>query len=88
MINHATWFLGKVEKFRFFDTKVYEMADPNWAVGEVMAEGIIKATGRTYRQNYVLFLRAAGGKIAFLREFFDPTRAAIAMKVPIVGLDS
>jgi hypothetical protein len=32
----------------------------------------------------VVFLRAAGGKIAFLREYFDPTRAAKAMNTPIL----
>jgi uncharacterized protein len=32
----------------------------------------------------VLFLRAAGGKIAFLREYFNPVRAAQALNAPIV----
>jgi uncharacterized protein len=36
----------------------------------------------------VLFLRAAGGKIAFLREYFDPARAAKALDTPMLGLDS
>jgi uncharacterized protein len=49
------------------------------------AEGLIKATGRTYRQDYVLFLRAEGGKIAHLREYFDPVRAAHALDAPIAG---
>jgi len=31
------------------------------------------------RLDYVLFLRAAGGKIVFLREYFDPVRAAKAL---------
>jgi uncharacterized protein len=53
-------------------------------VGEVRAEGRIKATGREYRQEYVIFLRAADGKIAFLREYFDPTRAAKAMDRQII----
>ncbi|MCU1293632.1 MAG: hypothetical protein JWP08_2482, partial [Bryobacterales bacterium] len=35
-------------------------------------EGLIKSTRRVYRQDYVVFLRAADGKIAFLREYFDP----------------
>ena len=47
VVDHVTWFLGTVEKFRFFDLKVYAFAD--------------------YRQEYVLFLRAADGKIAFPR---------------------
>ena len=88
VVRHVTWFLGAVENFRFFDLKVYPFADPEGAVAEVRAEGRIKLTGRIYHQNYVLFLRAAGGKIKFLREFFDPTRAAKALDTPILGLES
>ena len=33
-------------------------------------------------------LRAAGGQIASLREYFDPTRAAKALDTPILGLES
>jgi len=54
----------------------------------VKGEGLIKATGRVYPQDYVLFMRAAGGKIAFLREYFDPVRAAEALDTPILGLKS
>jgi len=67
---------------------VYPITDSEGAVAEVKAEGIIKSTGRVYRQDYVVFLRAAGGKIVFLREYFDPVRAAKAMDLPIVGLES
>jgi uncharacterized protein len=88
VVRHVTWFLGAVESFRFFDLQVYACADPDVAVAEVQAEGLIKPTGRLYRQTYVLFLRAAGGKITFLREYFDPTRAAQALDTPILGLDS
>ena len=88
VVRHVTWFLGAVENFRFFDLKVYPFADPEGAVAEVKAEGLIKPTGRIYRQDYVLFLRAAGGKIAFLREYFDPARAAKALDTPILGLES
>src|SRR6266705_2485490 len=86
VVRHATWFLGAVENFRFFDLKEYAFADPEGAVAEVKAEGLIKPTGRIYRQDYVVFLRAAGGKIAFLREYFDPVRAATALDTPILGL--
>jgi uncharacterized protein len=88
VVRHVTWFLGAVEAFRFFDLKVYPFADPEGAVAEVKAEGLIKPTGRVYHQDYVLFLRAAGGKIAFLREYFDPVRAAKALDTPILGLDA
>jgi ketosteroid isomerase-like protein len=77
-----------VENFRFFDIKVYAFADPEAAVAEFKAEGRIKPTGRIYLQDYVLFLRAAGGKIAFLREYFNPVQVAKALNTPILGLTS
>ncbi|MCI0352300.1 MAG: nuclear transport factor 2 family protein [Acidobacteriales bacterium] len=88
VLRHIGWFLGAVENFRFFDVRVYPFADPQSAVAEFKAEGLIKPTGRIYRQDYVLFLRAAGGKITFLREYFDPVRAAKALDAPILGLES
>ena len=86
VVRHATWFLGAVENFRFFDLRVYPFADPEAAVAEVKGEGLIKSTGRIYRQDYVVFLRSTGGKIAFLREYFDPVRAAKALDTPILDL--
>jgi ketosteroid isomerase-like protein len=88
VVRHVTWFLGAVEQFRFFDLQVYACTDPDAAVAEVQAEARMKPTGRLYRQAYVVFLRAAGGKIVFLREYFDPVRAAQALDTPILGLDS
>ena len=67
--------------------QVYPCADPDAVVAEVKAEARIKPTGRLYQQEYVLFLRAVGGKIAFLREYFDPVRAAKALDTPILGLE-
>ena len=88
VIRHVNWFRGAVENFRFFDIRVYAFVDPEAAVAEFKAEGLIKPTGRIYRQDYVLFLRAVAGKIAFLREYFDPVRAAKALAAPILGLES
>src|SRR4029077_15599716 len=79
VVRHANWFVGAVEKFRFFDLRLHALADPEAAVAEVQAEGVIKATGRIYRQEYVVFLRAKDAKISRLRECFDPVRAAQAM---------
>jgi ketosteroid isomerase-like protein len=59
------------------------LRDPQDAIAEVKGEGLIKSTGRIYRQDYVLFLRASGGRIAFLREYFDPVRAAKALNTSI-----
>src|SRR5438445_317275 len=87
VIRHVTWFRGAVDRFRFFNLTVYPIANGERAVAEVKAEAIIKSTGRVYRQDYVVFLRASGGKIVFLREYFDPVRAAKAMDLPIVALE-
>ncbi|SRR6266516_306312 len=86
--RHVTWFRGAVDNSRFFELMVYPIANAESAVAEVKAEAIIKATGRVYRQDYVVFLRAAGGKIVFIREYFDPVCAANAMGLPIVGIEA
>ena len=88
VVRHVAWFRGAVENFRFFDVRLYAFADPNGAAAEAKAEGLIKPTGRIYRQDYVLFVRSADGKIVFIREYFDPVRAAKALDAPILGLDS
>ena len=87
-MGFINWLLGVAENFPFFDLRVCPLADPEAAAAEVKAEARIKATGRVYRQEYVLFLRAAGGKIAHLREYLDPVRAAEALDMPILGLES
>ena len=57
VIRHVTWFRGAVDNFRFFNLKIHPFEDSAGAVAEVQAEGVIKLTGRVYRQNYVVFLR-------------------------------
>ena len=34
-VRHATWFVGAVENFRFFDLAVHAFADPEGAIAEV-----------------------------------------------------
>src|SRR5918996_3898995 len=87
VLHHVRWFLGAVEKFRFIDPKVSAFADPQAAVAQVKAEALIMPTGRIYRQEYVVFLHATNNKIAHLREYFDPTRAAKAMDATILDLE-
>ncbi len=87
VIHHITWFVNAVENFRFIDPKIFPLADPESAVAQVKAQGVIKPTGRIYRQEYVVFLRASSGKIAHIREYFDPTRAAKALDTKILDID-
>jgi ketosteroid isomerase-like protein len=49
----------------------------------VKGEGTIKATGLLYKQDYLVLMRARAGKIAFLREYFDPVQAARALGVSL-----
>ncbi len=85
VMRHVTWFLSAVENFRFLDLRIHPMADPEAAAAEIRADALIKATGRTYRQEYVVFLRSKAGKITHLREYFDPVRAAKALNAPIAS---
>ncbi|WON74034.1 nuclear transport factor 2 family protein [Nitrosospira sp. Is2] len=87
VVNHVTWFLSSVENFRFLDVEVHPFVDSQAAVAEFRGEGFIKSTRRIYVQNYVLFLRAENEKITFLREYFNPVRAAKALDTPIRGLE-
>ena len=87
VLHHVRWFLEAVEHFRFIAPQVYAFTDPQAAVAQVKAEALIKPTGRMYRQEYVVFLRAAGDKIVYLPEYFDPTRAAKSMNATILDLE-
>jgi ketosteroid isomerase-like protein len=88
VVTHVNWFLRAVANFRFYDLRIHASADPDAAVAEVKAEALINSTGRIYLQEYVVFLRAADGKIVFIREYFDPVRAAKALETPILDLAS
>jgi ketosteroid isomerase-like protein len=83
VFRHAAWFAGAVDNFRFFDLRLYPLADADSLFAEVKAEGTIKATGLLYQQDYLVLMRARAGKIVFLREYFDPVRAARALGVSL-----
>jgi ketosteroid isomerase-like protein len=85
---HVDWFLKAVQEFNFYDLRTVAAADPESAVAEVRAQGIIRATGRVYRQEYVFFLKSTGNKISFLREYFNPVRAAQALDIPILPIQA
>lgn len=83
VFHHAGWFAGAVENFRFFDLRLYPLSDESSLFAEVKGEGIIKSTGKLYQQDYLVLVRASEGKITFLREYFDPVKAAKALNVPL-----
>lgn len=76
-------FFKAFENLRFHDIRTSALADGVGAVAETRATARIPATGRDYQQSYVIFLEARDGKIARLREYFNPAKAAVAFDVPL-----
>lgn len=79
VLAHVGWFIAAVEDFRFFDLQLNAFAEPSKAVAQVNAAGRIKATGRMYKQTYVVFVEAENDRLKFIREYFDPIQAAYAL---------
>jgi ketosteroid isomerase-like protein len=83
--DQVTLFLAEfkdtLETWRFFDVKVSALAGGTGAVGEVRAEARIRTTGKDYHQRYVVFLESRDGKIASLREYFNPLVGAKAFGI-------
>jgi uncharacterized protein len=88
VVRHVTWFLEAVENFRFYDLKV-------------MPSAIRKRQSPKSRQRRLSNLRAVSiarimccssvrqaTRSRSLREYFDPVRAAKALDMPILGLES
>jgi ketosteroid isomerase-like protein len=47
---------------------------------EFAASATVVSTGRAYKQNYIVYLRAEAGRIAVLREYFDAPRVVAAFQ--------
>jgi len=84
VLNHVGWFVGAVESFKFFDLRIQTSTDAHAASAQVNAEGTAKQTGKTYSQEYVLFVSVRDGKLTHIREYFDPVKAAYAFDAPVV----
>jgi ketosteroid isomerase-like protein len=73
-------FLDGVRDLRIGIPKVYGVEGEDAVFAEFAAEATVIGTGRTYSQNYVVYLRAEAGKIAVLREYFDAPRVVAAFQ--------
>jgi ketosteroid isomerase-like protein len=87
MSRHAAWFAEAVKDFQFLDVQVFPMANASTAVASMRGQGTIVSTGRSYQQEYVVFLWSKDGQITCLREYFDPVRAARAMGIALAGAE-
>jgi ketosteroid isomerase-like protein len=83
VVRHLTWFLEAVENFRFYDLKVYAFGEA--AVAEV--GGVYQTYGPYLSPGLCAVPPCGGHKNAFLREYFDPVRAAKALDTPILVLN-
>ena len=88
VFKHIGWFVNAVTDFKFIERKVMALPNPAEAVAQAKAEGRVKSTGAIYRQEYVVFLEATSdGKIGYVREYFDPARAAKAFGLTLPDLE-
>jgi ketosteroid isomerase-like protein len=59
---------------------VYELADPDLLIVEYQSDGLVRATGKPYRNRYIGVFRFRSGRICAWREFHNPEITAIAMR--------
>jgi uncharacterized protein len=71
-------FVARVDGLIFDDLKIYQISGVDAVFAEFQGQAKVTGTGRHYHQNYVVYLCAKDGKIAFAREYFDPTRVVAA----------
>jgi ketosteroid isomerase-like protein len=72
---------GFFEQFRDFQIqvkKIYPVEGEDAAFAEFAATATVIHTNKTYKQDYVLYIRAENGKIVVYREYLDPTRIMAA----------
>jgi uncharacterized protein len=66
--------LGLFGPFTFRDVNAWQVGSNEWFV-ELHGSSTITATGAAYEQDYVVrFTVAPSGRLAFMREYWDPTR--------------
>lgn len=74
----ADFFAGGAERFgpfEFSDMHAWQVADSDDYVLEMHGSSTVTATGAPYEQDYVVrFGLSERGKLAWMREFWDPTR--------------
>ena len=71
-------FTSQVEGLHFGDPTIYRVQGDDAVFAEFHADATVIATGRPYHQDYVFYLRARGGKIVLIKEYFDAVRLVAA----------
>ena len=66
------------DDFKITPKSVYQVQGEDAVFAEFSLVTTVKPTGKIYNQDYILYLRAKDGKIAFYREYFDGPRVLAA----------
>lgn len=66
---------ARFEDLTFSGMQAWPIADSSEWVLEMHGSGKVAATGEPYEQDYIVrFAISEGGRLAWVREFWDPTR--------------
>lgn len=71
--NHMKDAVAQMQNLIFTNVREYPTSNPNILFAEVHGEAVIVATGRHYRQDYVMRLETKDGKIIHYREYWNPS---------------
>jgi uncharacterized protein len=71
-------FLDALRDFNINVKKIYRIQGEDAVIAEFSATATVIPTGRPFNQDYIAYLRAEKGKIAFYREYYDAARLVAA----------
>lgn len=77
--NYMKKMVPQMQDLVFTNVREYQTSNPNVLIAEVHGEAKIVATGRHYRQDYVMRLETKDGKIVHYREYWNPVPFINAM---------
>jgi len=70
--------IGKfAEGFRLGEPTIHET--PTGCIAEYHGDAVFKSTGKSYSQDYISVVTVRDGRIASIREYYDPLRVLRAM---------
>lgn len=67
-------------RFRLRLDRLHPAIDPDLLIAEYTGEGTAVPTGKPYHNTYIGILRFSKGRLIFLREFFNPKLADVALE--------
>ncbi|CAB3707063.1 putative protein YesE [Paraburkholderia sediminicola] len=71
-------FFSQFSDFNIEVKKIHRIEGEDAAIAEFTAKATVISTGKTYNQEYILYVRAENGKITLYREYFDGSRIVAA----------